>query len=297
MNSVRHILVGTDLSEAGGCAVETAVEIAQRYDARLTAVFVPGDLHLASPRTSGELRASLGKLARAELKRHARAHGARGADLIVTFGPATRGLGDQIRSLEPDLVVVGLCRGGVRRRLLGSVGERLLRFSTHTPLWFTIGRAALDEADATPTVVVGSDATSASDTAVRFGLAEARARGARLEVVYALGQRPGAWERITRRAGHTAQPDQAEALERLHSTLAPLCEGTDVEVVVHAIEGRPHEVIADLARRVHASLIVVGRHGPEPVHDLLVGSTTTRLLHVADGADVLVTPVTKEHPS
>ena len=70
-----------------------------------------------------------------------------------------------------------------------------------------------------------------------------------------------------------------------------------MNIVVHAIEGRPHEVIADLARRVHASLIVVGRHGPEPVHDLLVGSTTTRLLHVADGADVLVTPVTKEHPS
>jgi nucleotide-binding universal stress UspA family protein len=293
VKSIQHILVGTDLSVAGGCALEKAAALSARNQARVSVVFVPGDLHLAE---GPKNRKVLKKLAMDELRRHVRVHGAEGAELDVTFGSAAKTLGVRVRTLKPDLVVVGLCKGGLRRKLLGSVGERLLRFATTTPVWFTIGAAALEAAGAGDTVVVGTDASPSSLRAVRMALAEAEARGSALHIVHAYPRAQTVWGRIARRAGHGGDPEllQSHATERLKASVTALANGTAVDVSCHAIAGRGHEVLVRHARDHQANLIVVGRHGPEAVHDLFVGSTTARLLHAAEGVDVLVTPVCKE---
>jgi nucleotide-binding universal stress UspA family protein len=67
----------------------------------------------------------------------------------------------------------------------------------------------------------------------------------------------------------------------------PLDALGDWEFEAHARVGHPATAIAELAREVRASVIVVGRHGHSGPRDLLVGSVPTRLLQLAR-CDVMV---------
>jgi nucleotide-binding universal stress UspA family protein len=66
--------------------------------------------------------------------------------------------------------------------------------------------------------------------------------------------------------------EAADALERAHR----------VAVRRHVVAGKPAEQILALARASRSRLIVAGAHGRHPVHRLLFGSTTERLLHRAE---------------
>ncbi len=74
------------------------------------------------------------------------------------------------------------------------------------------------------------------------------------------------------------------AIDATIAALGPLGAGAHVQLAV----GLPAEEIVDLARRIHADLIVLGKRGQTPAEDLLLGSVCTQVLHSAPCAVLVV---------
>ena len=132
---LRRILHATDFSTASRAAFRMAVGLAQRETARLLLLHV---LTPPSPLVSGrrppssylELLAMARREARRRLDRalaQARAAGGR-VEGKLAEGGAVEEILKVGRRWRPDLIVIGTHgRGGVRRFLLGSVAEQVVR--------------------------------------------------------------------------------------------------------------------------------------------------------------------------
>lgn len=53
------------------------------------------------------------------------------------------------------------------------------------------------------------------------------------------------------------------------------------EVTSGAISGAPEKVIAEAIPRENIDLLVMGAHGPSPVREFILGSTTTTMLRTS----------------
>jgi nucleotide-binding universal stress UspA family protein len=73
---------------------------------------------------------------------------------------------------------------------------------------------------------------------------------------------------------------------------APSCES--IVASIHVIEGYPDQVILNLAKECSADMIVMGTQGHSLVDEVLVGSTTRKVLHNAD-KPVLVVKIPKDY--
>ena len=137
MNAIRKIIVATDFSEPSKNAVAMAVDLARRLDAELTIVHVWQLPALASASAEYALADMVGPLidaARDQLDLET----SRVKAMLPTVTSDLRGGGcwDQIietaRERKADLIVLGTHgRTGVRRALLGSVAESVVR---HSPI-------------------------------------------------------------------------------------------------------------------------------------------------------------------
>ena len=129
------VLVATDFSEPAGRAVERAVDLAQRYGARLQVVHVWELPHVATSLVIDPgiaWHTPVEQAARAQLDALVEALRASQLEVASTLlgGVAWDQLVGSIEPLGADLVVVGTHgRTGLRRALLGSVAERVVRFS------------------------------------------------------------------------------------------------------------------------------------------------------------------------
>lgn len=152
----EHILVPTDGSTVAANAVDHAIDLAEKYDATVHALFVADtEMVTYSLGTEQVDRIRQGNFAEmTELREDAeeatgyvrqRAEAA-GLDAVERHagGRPHDVIADYARSNDIDLIVMGSHgRSGVRRALLGSVTERTLR-STHVPVF------VVDYADAEP---------------------------------------------------------------------------------------------------------------------------------------------------
>jgi len=128
-----------------------------------------------------------------------------------------------------------------------------------------------------PTVVVGCDASPASDPALRFAAEEARLRHARLLVIAAY-DRP-----IDPDLDDFDTPD-AEFQEAAHARTQTALQRAvgrsnmrDVDLEIVAVEGEPSQVLLEHGR--DAVMIVIGSHD-RPMLQRLFGRVTSRgLLH------------------
>lgn len=151
-----HILVPTDGSAVAANAVDHAIDLAEKYNATVHALFV-ADTEMVTYSLGAEQvdRIRQGNFAEmTELREDAeeatgyvrRRAEAAGLDAVERHagGRPHDVIADYARSNDIDLIVMGSHgRSGVRRALLGSVTERTLR-STHVPVF------VVDYADAEP---------------------------------------------------------------------------------------------------------------------------------------------------
>jgi len=129
----HEILVPTDGSPAAAAAIDHAIDLAQKYDARVHGLYVVDASAFASVDAGSEMVVDAleqeGEQAVDEVRERAEAAGVE-AETHVVSGTAYRSILDYVDSEAIDLVVMGTHgRRGIERFLLGSVTERVVRSS------------------------------------------------------------------------------------------------------------------------------------------------------------------------
>lgn len=269
MTSSNAVVVGVDGSPDSGVALDWAADEAHRRGVALTAVHglwmpmaaVPfGDAAVLPP--SDELRTYATQVLDQARKRVEDAW----PDLPVDTALMLRQPAEALlhAGCEAALTVVGT-RGlsAIGATVLGSVSGRVAAHSTAPVVVVPPHRG-----DGDGTIVVGVDGSAHGDAALRFALAEADLRSARVVAVTAVHAHP------IPRPIHDPDGLVAAAVER-----ARTATGSRAEVGIRAEAGNPAEVIAEAGK--DATLIVVGSRGRGEMRGLLLGSTSHGVLHHA----------------
>jgi nucleotide-binding universal stress UspA family protein len=194
----------------------------------------------------------------------------------VLLGDPCRAITDLARETNAPLVVIGLGRHRPIDRLLGvETALRIVRHATCPVLCVAHGGSAPMRE-----VVIATDFSVRSARAAE-AVVPLLADGAVVHILHV-------WERGERSSA--LEDAYAGALpDRFRRFAASLALPPHVELTHSTREGRPAEQIIAYAERVHADLIVAGRHGRGRLVSMLAGSVTSALLRGAQRS-VLVTP-------
>jgi nucleotide-binding universal stress UspA family protein len=127
-------------------------------------------------------------------------------------------------------------------------------------------------------VIWATDGSEAADRAIGYAKALVDPAGGTLYVVHAEEHFYGG-----RSGGYPVLADEEELKAKIRSQVVDLrASGLDVSLeIVLGHPGQSAHAIAEFAREHRADVIVVGTRGLGPVHGLLVGSVTHRLLHTS----------------
>jgi nucleotide-binding universal stress UspA family protein len=119
------------------------------------------------------------------------------------------------------------------------------------------------------TVVVGVDGSPQGDRALAVAIEEARARTAKLQVIYAFATAPSPF--VVK--SHEYLPQlQEEARGELEDILARAPSTNGIEVETSVVPGLPAEVLIDASKG--AGLLVVGSRGKGGFEGLILGSVS-----------------------
>ncbi len=135
----RHLLLAVDFAPESDAVVERALEMRERFGARLSILNVveyvspetelAGGAFMAEPTLPSDLdlEHELVDVARRELDALGERIGVPPEDRIVEFGPTGRSIESVAKDLEVDLIVVGAPDHNWLSRLFGSTSRSLLR--------------------------------------------------------------------------------------------------------------------------------------------------------------------------
>lgn len=283
--SGQRFVVGVDGSSEATAALRWALDAAEVHHAEAEAVHA---FWLASDRELQlsamiELRHEAEELLRSVVEPATAAHpGVRVTRRVAEGSPARVLL--EAASDAALLVVGSRGRGGFTGLLLGSVSQQCVHHAS-CPVAVVRGAPRRDHpAGERPyTVVVGVDGSPASQRALRWAMADGRARHGRVRVIHAWLS-PYDWQL------ETLYPVDEEKLrvaarERLEEAMAGVDPG-DVAVEAELVEGDPRRVLVDAAG--DADLLVVGSHGRGRIGELLLGSVSSFCVHHGPGPVVVV---------
>ncbi len=255
---IETILVATDGSDDASAAEQTAMGLASRLGARLSAVSVLDDRLLRAPAGDG---LALPPFPEAEVTAYYRAR----ADAVSRrFGERARGEGieasceviqgspdDRIveKVQAADLLLIGRngCRSGDRGLLIGSTVDSILRKTTK-PTILVPGGAPL-----TGPIVLGFDGSPGSRIAAKLAVTLANGLNEAVHVFVDSkdkGRAVARFDEVRQLVGGLAVP-----VRETSSTL-----------------GRPDVKIVDTAKEVRASLIVMGAYGRNRITEYFLGS-------------------------
>jgi nucleotide-binding universal stress UspA family protein len=136
-------------------------------------------------------------------------------------------------------------------------------------------------------IVVGTDGSPSADAAVRRAAELAKGSGTRVHLVTAYPDVPTYRETIASSA--KAEPiDLRQVAESILARESRALEDEGIEVMAHAREGDPAEVIIDVVQEEGADLIVVGARGLSGLQRFLLGSVSSKLSHHAPTSVMVV---------
>jgi nucleotide-binding universal stress UspA family protein len=281
---MKHVLVATDLSPIADAALERAIAFAARDGARITLAYAEPDYTATTAMSEIESAAML-ELANLESAQRSatdeqlaeRVERVKEAGVDATV-VAKKGNPDDLipeiaEEVGCDLVVIATHgRTGIRRFLLGSVAEHVVRRS---PVSVLVTRGTVVEHGEFRKILVGTDFSPGADKALRQAIALS-SPGADIEVAHVWQYPPGTW-------GLGALADHTKAMEALRSALtagaqergAKLLEqyaGTGRNVHFELLHGPAASVLTARAETTHRDLIAVATHGYRGFRRLLLGS-------------------------
>jgi nucleotide-binding universal stress UspA family protein len=280
---IDKILFPTDFSPCADHALKQAVALARAHRAKLT-LFHAVLLHAEEPgHLSARWREYMDELwqdADRQLQERAASVSERGVDFRIATArsvSAFEAIMDQADELEPALMVMGTHgRSGLRKLLMGSVAEKVLRHA-RCPV-MTLGREAplLESMDGFQRILVAIDFTEHSRRALDAARSLLSERG-RLALVHTVATplHPSFYAGGVTRL-FQVDPDLPDRV-RAH-LLSWLGEEPGETVVT---EGQPPEEILRMAEEKKSQLLVLGSRGLSGLDHLLLGSVTEKVVRTA----------------
>jgi nucleotide-binding universal stress UspA family protein len=282
------ILVPTDGSAAAGTAAETALGLAQRFDASLHAINVV-ELNESPTDVESEVAEEIThrrEKTLATLRDRAADVGVSTATQVIeTSDPVHQTIIDYARDHDVDLIVMGTHgRTGLNRLVLGSVTERTLRTSP-VPVLTVHEDVPLDPDF--ETVLVPTDGSDPANVAADHGITFAEATGAAMHVVHAVD--------LTPLSGNFGSTEVLTALEeagqRAVDDVIDRAEDADLRSVeASVLSGTPARAILDYAEERDVDCIVMGTQGRTGLERYFLGSVTEKIVRVANVPVLTVSP-------
>jgi nucleotide-binding universal stress UspA family protein len=275
---MRRILCPVDFSPGSERAMRVGVRLANEHDAELV-LFHAWQV----PATTGDFAfatgvvADLGDVARETLDqelRRATELGAKKASAKLVSGPAWSMIVEELRDGSIDLVVMGTQgRTGLRRILLGSVAEKVVR---HAPCPVLTIRP---EGELAPfrKILVPVDFSADSQRAMEVAADMIARDGTGITLLHIV-EIPVAYR------GRTTLPGAVEALDKrgaeaLDAWATVLRAKVSVPVSTEWHIGSPGtEVLAVLDEDRSYDLVVTGSHGRTGVRRVLIGSVAEKIV-------------------
>lgn len=290
MNGIGSILAATDFSSHADMAVRRAFRLATSLGATLHL------LHVVDSARLQELRALLPDGAEAQERLLAEAKRLMTEATSTLDGPCEK----RVEIGAHPATILAASRGHsllvlgahgvhpVREALLGSTAERLLLKAESPTL--VVRRAAEGPYRR---VVIPCEYAPPARRALELALRVAP--GARITLLHAFEVE---FEGLLWRAAVPSERIaalRAEAAQRAHAWMDKLTDAVDGADGVGTIadHGPAGRVVLEVADRVGADLIVMGKQGRAAIGELFLGSVTRRVLAEAQ-CDVLVAPASRE---
>ncbi|WP_214321698.1 universal stress protein [Nonomuraea sediminis] len=278
---VKPIVVAVDGSESAAVAVSWAADDACRRGLPLRVVHVCEKFSLL-PDEVVERQRDHGETVVAAAAERARE---RAPGLRITTEPTTGNVVEELiaEAGDADCVVLGSRGlGGFTGLLVGSAG---LGVAGHAPGPVVIVRGSAEAAHGE--VVAGFDGSPASEAALEYAFQQARARKARLRVMYAW-RMPVTGPYAFGMADTIRSIEQGE-VEQARERLAPWPgKYPDVPVVEDVVCGHPAYMLSRASQS--ADLVVVGSRGLGGFASAVLGSVSHAVLHHAACPVAVVRP-------
>ncbi|MCF8025310.1 MAG: universal stress protein [Desulfobacteraceae bacterium] len=287
---IRRILCATDFSEVSRMLVPYSIDLAAELNAELYVCHV---IDLPTISIYGEAvfdpitqQQRFTDFAYREIENELQGASVK-ASPIVTMGHATEEITRLAADYEIDLVVAATRgRTGLRRLFLGSVTARLMH-TLNCPLLVlrTIEELSKPKRQALPfrRILVGCDFSKYSRAAFECGLNMAQEFESELHLVHVV--EPTGYKellKISSDSGEQIDEGFQDAIKEKLKAKVPQeamnwCEKVETEVLV----GRPFAELTSYADENDIDLIVLGVRGHGMVENLMVGSTTDRVVRGA----------------
>jgi nucleotide-binding universal stress UspA family protein len=279
------IVCATDLSEGSNKALHLASFIAENYKAKLVVAHVI-DLPAVTPygETMVDPQELQSRVAQSAKEQISDILGGKPKDhweLKVTIGYPTKELHEIIKETQAGLLVAAThIRSGIERLLLGSVTRKLM-FTLKVPFLVVSGSLPMERTSLhkIESILLSTDFSKESMEAMRWGFDFARVFGAKsvLATVIEATQLEQILNMDPQKEKAVAQKYTDDLSQKLAAMVPPdLKDKTQIKVLA----GHPHEELNKYAILNHMDLIVVGVHGRGFFENIMVGSTTDRLVRM-----------------
>lgn len=300
---IKTILVPLDFSRASTKALDHAVQVARKFEATIHLVHVQAPDEAAPIAGAGHLLRECAESITFLQERLAKAHRKHvpsfwPENCHVRSGQAYHEVCELAREIGADLIVLAT-RGhtGLKRILLGSTAERVVRFAP-CPVLIVRARKGKAARGAAPTerespfrkILVPVDFSTSSMAAMQYAAALAREFGAGLLLFHALFPATRvALDRVSvEMAGASAATHQKEAELNIEAlTKLDFLRGIKCETMVRW--GYAVDEICGLTSQPDIDLLVASTHGRSGFKHILMGSVAEHVVRYAE-CPVLVVP-------
>ena len=292
----KKILFATTGTPSCDAAARVAFDMARRYDAGLLAIHVFGIPARSYSQTVTDIRTGreidlheddLKKIKEELVNTYAKQiEGYKACDFEVMAGIPHTEILRLARKQDVDLIVMGARtnpeESSNNRHLVGRTLQEVAR-TARCPV-LIIGRAAASFWGGITRIVLGTDFSKASDSAVMFALRLARAFDCCLHIFHAIDITPGPFE-ITRNQNEIEDRIR-EARESIRKKyVSRLGDFKNYEIDVW--EGTPYVEIVKFAREKYADLIVMAHHTRRVDPDKAVMGSTVEQVALRSNSPVI----------
>jgi len=285
MLQINSILYPTDFSKCASHALPYAISLAERYGADLhllhATVLHEGDPGNAVHRLPNmeELYQLLEQHAEAQMKSTLEDHGSKGFTVRhaqVRSISAPGAILDFAAQGDIDLIVMGTHgRRGLRRLLLGSVAEEVVRLAPCPVL--TVPEASdVTDAGQVRKILVPVDFSEHAQVALTYASELASGYGAELHLLHIVDEvvYPDFYPPVMAAGESITDELRDQSIDRMKSLVGDLSPAPGLEAEIHVRAGRAAHAITDFAAELGADLLVIASHGLTGVSHMLLGSVT-----------------------